>query len=579
MPKKQIKSEDVKILKRILTYLKPFKMVIAAIILLIIFSSLISIIQPLLGKIIMDNGFVAKNVGVVAKYSLITLILVIISQGIELLETVLYSGFNAKFHYFMFKTAFRKMLNFKLNYFDTKNYSEITNNLTTDVDNVTKITDKSSLLIVGQIFKIISGIVGLCVISWKLTILVLCVIPFKYLIVQFLTKKRKKAIKYFLSVYRDFYSWLGDTISGIKEVKLWNLKSREIGKFNKKQRKMIKVNRELSYLDNYNTSAEVILYQLLNYLLYIIGAMMITKNTLTVGGLFAFITYSVYVTSPLSLIINLIYNFANIIPSAKRLFEFFDEEMETRPILGKPEHRYIRLPENGAIRFENVSFEYNSEKKILNNLNFEIAPGEKIAFVGSNGAGKTTLLNLILRFYSPTGGHILFNGTDVSNIKLEDYRSMFSVVSQEPYLFNATIEENVNLRSADLSSVLEALRKSGADTFIGRLADGRNTIVGRNGAKLSGGERQKIAVARVFVNDSPIIVFDEATSNFDCFSDEYLNRVIFSELDEKTVIVITHKSGILKYMDKIFELKDGNISEKGSPAKPYPAETRQTQYI
>ena len=454
------------------------------------------------------------------------------------------------------------MLNFRLNYFDTKNYSEITNNLTTDVDNVTRITDKSSLLIVGQIFKIISGIFGLCVISWKLTILVLCVIPFKYLIVRFLTKNRKKAIKEFLSANRDFYSWLGDTISGIKEVKLWNLKNREIGTFNKKQRKIIKVNRGLSYLDNYNTSAEVILYQLLNYLLYIIGAMMITKNTLTVGGLFAFITYSTYVTSPLSLIINLIYNFANIIPSAKRLFEFFDEDSESRPAIKKSEHHYIEFPQNGTIRFENVSFEYSSDKKVLNDLSFEIAPGEKVAIVGNNGAGKTTLLNLILRFYSPSCGHILLNGTDINKIKLEDYRSMFSVVSQEPYLFNATVEENVDLRSAGSSAVSEALRKSGADTFIGRLADGRNTIVGRNGAKLSGGERQKVAVARVFVSDSPIIVFDEATSNFDCFSDEYLNNVIFSELDEKTVIVITHKSGILKYMDKIFELENGNISEK-----------------
>lgn len=563
-------KSDWKTMKRALAYLKPYKRNISFVILCLLLSSGLNVVQPLLGKAIMDQGLIAKNIAIVFKFAIMILFLVIIDQSISLLETKYLAGLSARYSYDLFRVAFRKMLNLQTDFFTKKNYAEITNTITVDVNNVSKITDKTTFLIVGQVFKVASGIAGLCIINWKLGLIVLGVAPIKYGIVRFLTAMRKRTFREYLDQSRDFYGWFGDVVSGIREIKLWGLQHIQIGKFVRKQKKIINSNIRLAYVDSYNQTSETILYQLLTCLLYIIGAIYICGGTFTVGGLFAFITYSVYVTGPISLITNLIYNCANIIPSAKRLFEFFDMQTENTAQIAKESSvikqnvfpMYKEGNDNTLIRFSNVKFAYAANRPVLRNVSFTVDTGEKIAITGANGAGKSTIINLLLRFYQPDSGTITFGGKEIQDIQLADYRNLFAVVSQEPYLFNTTIRENIDLKGKCSDKLLmEACKKSATNDFIERLPKKFDTMVGRNGTRLSGGERQKVSVARVFVRDSPVILFDEATSNFDSFSDGYLNEVIFNELRDRTVLFITHKTSILHSMDRVFRLENGMIFE------------------
>lgn len=554
-------KENKELYIRLFKLLKPYFKKISLIFACIIVSAGINMLIPLLSKQIMDNGLLVKNFNVVVKFSLITMAIVLIEQAIGLLETKYFSYVNSIFQYSLLKMAFKHLQKLKLSYFNNTNFSEIMGNIGMDVGNISRICDKGTFIIISQVFRIIGGLIGLLIIDWKLTLIVLFVAPVRYFIVNFLAKKRKDMFEEFMEYNRDFSSWYGDTISGMKEIKLCGLDRIKTGEFIKKQRKIVKMNIKMAFLDKFNEYSESVVFQGISSALYILGAYMAFRNDLTIGGLFAFLTYSSYVIGPISAILNIGYNFSNIIPSTKRFFEFLD--METEGGINRGNH--VRLADNqvrGDIRFEDVSFSYKEEEKILNKINLNINAGEKIAIIGANGSGKSTLINLLLRFYKPQEGKILVDGIDINNIRLRDYRSLISVVSQDLYLFNTTIENNISTGSkADSSIISKAAVRSGAFDFIKDMPLKYKSEVGRNGSRLSGGQRQKIAMARAFARHSKILILDEATANYDVESEAYVNKMLTTEFKDSTVLVISHKPDILTKVDKIWMVHEGNIQE------------------
>jgi len=556
-----ISEENVVIFKRIFKLLKPYIKKISVIFVCIIASAAVNMFFPLLSKQIMDNGLLKSDFGIVAKFSLFTFGLVLVDQAIGLIETKYFSYVNSMFQYSLQKTAFKHLLKLKLQYFNNINFSEIMGNIGMDVGNISRVCDKGTFIVISQIFRIIGGLVGLLLIDWKLTIIVIFVVPIRYFTVKFLAKKRKEMFKQYIEYNRDYSSWYGDTITGIKEIKLLGIQRIKIGEFIKKQKNIVKMNIRLAFLDKFNEYSETIVFQAINGALYILGAYIAFHNGVTIGGLFAFLTYSAYVIGPISAILNIGYNFSNIIPSAKRFFEFLDMDAETED-KNKNFARLAYGQVEGRIKFENVSFSYKEDKQILNNINIEINPGEKIAIIGANGSGKSTLINLLLRFYKPEAGKIEIDGKDINNINLKDYRNLISVVSQDLYLFNTSIEENIFIGlKKDQSKMDKAAQRSGAYEFIKNMPLKYKSEVGRNGSNLSGGQRQKIAVARAFAREAKILILDEATANYDVESETYLNQLLASGFKDKTVLVISHKPDILTKVDKIWVLDSGGINE------------------
>jgi len=554
-------KEEKNLYIRLFKLLKPYFKKISIIFVCIIVSAGINMLIPLLSKQIMDNGLLVKNFNLVVKYSVFTFLIVMIEQAIGLIETRYYSYVNSVFKYTLTKMAFKHLQKLKLQYFNNTNFSEIMSNIGMDVGNISMICDRGTFIILSQILRIVGGLIGLLVIEVKLTLIVLLVVPIRYFTVKMMAKKRKAMFSEYLEYNRDYAMWYGDVISGIKEIKLLGIERIKIGEFIRKQRNIVKINIKMAFLDKFNEYSETIVYQGINCLMYILGAYIVFYNGLTIGGLFAFITYSTYVIGPISAILNLGYNFSNIIPSAKRFFEFLD--METEVDLNKKNTlRLDNIDVHGNINFENVSFSYDNGEKILNNINFNISSGEKVAIIGANGSGKSTLINLILRFYKPQEGKITIEGIDINDVNLRDYRKLISVVSQDPYLFNTTVEENISAGSGrDVSIINEAAVKSGAYEFIDDLPLKFKSEVGRNGSKLSGGQRQKVAMARAFARNSKILILDEATANYDMESEAYVNQLLTTDFKDTTVIVISHKPDILKKVNKILVLKEGSVRE------------------
>lgn len=548
-----MKTDNHQILIRILSYLKPYIKHFILIGILLSFSTIIGFIQPLVIQHITDDGMVQKSMSIIISSSAILVLLVVSGQVISIAQSYFFANIHNTSYSAIFHQVFHKLLRMKKSYFEDKNNSEILSSLQMDVSQVASITDQYVTNTVSYLFKIISGLIGLSVISWQLTLLVIAMVPIKIILVKYFSKRQEKAMEDMIDQSREFSQWFGDIVNGVDEVKLWGLADSCEKKFSARQQRLLRLQKGNTMISCWNGFWESLLEWSVTIFLYLIGGVMVCNGTLSIGSVFAFASYSWYVTGPVAALINLKMMFARILPSARRLFAFLDAEPEKDD--GRDSIALVHPPK---LELQNVKFDYDGTRSILNGIHLTINPGEKIAIIGQNGSGKSTILNLLLRFFEPKSGQILVNGLPADRFSLEEYRSMFSVVSQEPYLFLGNILENVDLKGGVQEAKMEkVLRESGVESFLERMPDGAKTRIGVNGAKLSGGEKQKLAVARALLKDAPIVILDEATSGFDVESRQYLHDVIMHEMKDKTVIMITHHYDSLDGMDRVYRLDNG----------------------
>ncbi|WP_322174543.1 ABC transporter ATP-binding protein [Acutalibacter caecimuris] len=542
---------------RVLSYLKPFKKEFLLAGILLALATAIGFLQPLLIRQITDRGMLAQDLPVLYRAVALLALLVALNQAVEMAQTRLFVQVHNRSLYGIFRQVFQKLLRLKKPYFEDKNNAEILSFLQMDVSQVASITDRYTVMSVSYVFRIVSGLAGLLVISWKLTLIVLAMVPLKVLLVRRFSKRQEKAMDKMIESSRDFSQWFGDNIEGIDEIKLWNLFESREKAFQSRQRDLLALQKGNAMIDAWNTLWESLLEWSVTLLLYLAGGFLICRGGLTVGSVFAFVSYSWYVTGPVSALLNLKMYFARILPSARRLFRFLDMEPEPDTGTGRVGNRPPRLA------FQDVSFAYQADRPILQGACFHVEPGEKVAIIGQNGSGKSTVLNLLLRFYTPEAGEITADHVPVSRLALAGYRSLFSVVSQEPYLFLGDIAGNIDLTGqASPEEVAAAMDTSGVAAYLQHMPQGEKTQVGRNGARLSGGEKQKLAVARALLKDAPVVILDEATAGFDVESDAYLHDVIVNQMAGKSVIMITHHYEHLEGMDRVYRLEGGRLYEE-----------------
>ncbi|KHD13717.1 ABC transporter ATP-binding protein [Clostridium butyricum] len=555
---------DKDIIKKLLLLFKPHIKSIMILICCLILSSIFNLFVPLIQKEIMDEGFIKNNFRITILYTLITFLLVVIDKIVTVSKECVRTDIYAKLTYLLKEKAYNHISKLNIGYFNNTNYAETLNNINMDVENISRICEDNSFFAISEVFKIIGGIIGLIIISWKLTIIVLFFIPLKYIIVKYFAKQRQRLQEDFIENNSSFANWFGDTIGGIREIRLFNILENKLDEFRTEQNRIIKTEKNMIRLDSKSIALESVVMQLMIMFIYIIGAKLILNLELTVGSIFAFTIYSNYVITPISSILNIKYMLAGIIPSTKRFYEFLEleEEEYTHSIIDIDNEN--NLPVKAGIKFKDVCFTYPDKRSVLKNMNFSIDPGEKVAIIGTNGAGKSTILNLMLRFYKPSEGLITLNNINIEDINIQDYRNYISVVSQQVYLFNQSIRHNITLYSNVSEDVFNrAIYDSQLSELIYSMSSD-NFNVGQNGKMLSGGEKQKIALARALVQDRPILVFDEATSNLDIESEININKLLNTRFKEKTVVIVTHRTEILKNVDKIILIEDGEIQQIGS---------------
>ena len=381
-----------------------------------------------------------KKMSVLVRAVLALAALVLLNQAGEMPQTRVFADVHNASFYALFQQAFQKLLHLKKSYFEDKNNAEILSFLQMDVSQVSSITDRYTIMSVGYVFRIISGLIGLFIISWKLAL----IIALRWCRSNSCWCARfrsggEKAMEEMLESSRDFSRWFGDNLNGVDEIKLWNLFESRDKAFREKQQKVLRLQKRDTMIDAWNTLWESLLEWGVTLLLYLIGGIMICSGSLTIGAVFAFASYSGYVTGPVSALMNLKMYFAHVLPrqsgcSASSIWR-------SKRMRGKLHCR--RAP---RLAFEHVGFRYEENRENPAGRQLPRGAGRKIAIIGQNGSGKSTILNLLLRFYEPRTGAVLVDGCDVRAFSLESYRGLFSVVSQEPYLFFGSVAENIDLR-------------------------------------------------------------------------------------------------------------------------------------
>lgn len=552
---------DKNVLVFIFKLIKPFKIRILVITVCMIVVSFLSILYPMLQRILFDDGLVRGNINIVIQYTLLILGLYVVEQIIAFIQFTCYQIINKQISFKLMYEAVNHSIRLKMSYHKDNNFLKIIGNVQGDVTSISQIINTGLLQTALSFFKIIGGIIGLCLIDWRLTFCVLMIAPFEMMSKNRISSKKQKYLKKYMKVNENFSIWFGEIFKNIEVIKLWNLQDKRMKEFESLKKEMIVYEKKMEYSDNFANISSQTLGMIFTHGINLLGAIFIMQNQLTIGGLFAFISYSTYVLQPVSSLTNLLYMLNSSKPAFKRYMEYFDNDIECEEgIELKDESMEIE-----KIIFDNVVFAYENKKSILNSVNFSIKKGEKIGFIGLNGSGKTTIINLLLRFFEPTSGVIQLNGINIQNIALDEYRKIFCVMNQGSSLFDDTIRNNVNiLENLSEDEIYYFLNLTTSTEFIKSLPKGIDSSVGFNGGKISGGEKQKVALARTLAKRGRILILDEATANFDLSAEMKFDQYIMQCNLYDIIIIISHREDILKRLDKIFYIDSGVICDFGS---------------
>lgn len=545
------------IIKNILKLFSPYKKNIIVIIFTMVLTSLISIINPLFRQSLVDNGILQNDMKIVGTTIIIILLLSGLQMGFEYVQMINCTYISQMIPFQLYKKSFNKLLKLKITYFENESYYKIIENLRFDITSISTIADQNTLFAISQTLNVIGGIIGLTIISWKLTLLVIIAIPLKLFITNYFIKCKSNIFRSLMVKIEKSNDWLGDILNNIEVVKLWNLYENTNRKFIEFQQNIINSRKKNIYMDKFNSMSSNGIDIFLNIAIYYFGGVLIINKEITLGGFFAFLSYTTYVLGSISLLNFVKYTTAEIKPAYSRYSQFMqldEEDIDSEKTIANVDSPSI-------IRFKNVSLSRN-DKEVINNISFEIRKGEKVALWGENGSGKTSLINLLLRFYTPDKGEILIDNTNIENIDIISYRNNISVITQNTKLFNQSIHENVDPhKKHNKEEIIEAFQQWGMHDLIKRLNNRLDEKVGSNGSKLSGGEKQKLAAIRAYFKKGNILILDEPTANYDEESTKVFNEIINLQKDYNFLIIVTHEREILKQMDKIILMSNGKIDK------------------
>ena len=495
-------------------------------------------------------------------YTLIALY--IISAIFNYIEAVSMTIVSNKFANKLRKNISHKINKLPLKYFDKTSNGDILSRITNDVDTMSSSMDQSLSSLVSAIALFLGTTIMMFITNWimSLTAIISSLIGFIFMFLIL-----GKSQKYFSLRQKELGALNGhieEVYSGLNVVKSYNGEKLVNEKFDNLNQKMYEANRKSRFLSS-------LMMPLMNFVgnfgyvaVCVVGALLTSKNIITFGVIVAFITYVRLFTSPLTQIAQSMTNLQTTAAASERVFEFLDEveltdESNLKKVLRKQDVK-------GKVEFKNVSFTYdNNETPTIKNFSATAKPGQKIAIVGPTGAGKTTMVNLLMKFYEINDGDILIDGTSIHDLTRENIHSLFTMVLQDTWLFEGTVKENITYNRKNISNkrVEEVCKTVGVDHFIKTLPHGYDTILTDN-ESISAGQKQLLTIARGMIEDSPLLILDEATSNVDTRTEELVQKAMDNLTKGKTSFIIAHRLSTIKNADLILVMKDGNIVEQGT---------------
>ncbi len=458
--------------------------------------------------------------------------------------------------------AFKKLEILPLKFLDSKAYGDIVSRVISDVD-----TFADGLLMgFTQLFTGVITIVGtlilMLVTNVPIALLVVCLTPVSFLVAKFIAKSTYTMFKAQSEARGEQTALIEEMIGNQKIVKTFSQEEAAQEKFNVINEKLGKCSLKAIFFSTITNPSTRFVNSLVYAGVGVLGAYVAIRGGITVGRLSCLLSYANQYTKPFNEISGVITELQHAVVCASRIFALIEEE----PQIPDAADARVLGDVQGHVVMENVDFQYVPDKKLIQDFNLKVEPGQRVAIVGPTGCGKTTVINLLMRFYDVNDGSIQVEGTDIRNITRGSLRTNFGMVLQDTWLRSGTIEENIKMgkRSADREEVIRAAKAAHADSFIRRLPDGYDTVINEDGGSLSQGQKQLLCIARVMLCLPPMLILDEATSSIDTRTEIKIQKAFASMMQGRTSFIVAHRLSTIKEADIILVMKDGNIIEQGN---------------
>nr|WP_296482683.1 ABC transporter ATP-binding protein [uncultured Acetatifactor sp.] len=461
----------------------------------------------------------------------------------------------------MRRSLYYKIQTLSLSFINNRKPGELLNRVSQDTNQIRRFMEEVFGEMFSTLLTMTVSLIVMFMISWKMTLLSLVFVVIVFIVTKAFWHHIRSIFHRQWLKADDLASNLQDIISGMRVVKSFGKEEKEAARFQKKTEEFAAINKK-------NEIFWAVFFPILTFLLgagsYIavyFGGMDVLNGRMTLGELVQFITYCGYLFGPLSWMTHMPRMVMQMITSLNRIYDVLDEE----PVIADSEDsREFSI--EGAFTFENVSFGYHTYEPVLENISFQVSPGEMIGLVGASGTGKSTLINLIMRLYDVDQGKITIDGEDIRKVKTESLHSQLGVVLQETFLFSGSILANIRFarQDASLAEVIQAAKAANAHDFICKTPDGYNTYVGEHGYNLSGGERQRIAIARAILNNPRLLILDEATSALDTESEFLIQQALDRLVKGRTTFAIAHRLSTLRNADRLVVIDRHGVAEIGT---------------
>ncbi|WP_312475607.1 ABC transporter ATP-binding protein [Neobacillus sp.] len=561
-------------LKRLIGYLKPHKLQLLSVLITAIISTVFAIVSPkIMGKATtkLFEGLMMKLRGVpgakidfdyIGQIVLLLIGLYILSAAFAYIQQYIMAGVAQKTVYNLRKEVEEKLNRLPLKYFDSRTHGEILSSAVNDVDNISTTLQQSLTQLITSVVTLIGVIVMMLSISPLMTLIVVLTLPLSFVAIMKIAKKSQTYFKGQQKSLGQLNGHVEEMYTGHKVIKVFGQEQKSIEKFEETNEALYQSGWKAQFMSGMIMPLMSFINNIGYVLVSVVGGILVTKKAIEIGDIQAFIQYARQFSQPITQTANIANVIQSTIASAERVFEILDETEEVPEAVAATE---IVTPK-GEVRFEHVSFGYNENEPLIDDMNIDVKPGQRVAIVGPTGAGKTTLINLLMRFYEINSGKIVIDGIDTRDLKREHLRGLFGMVLQDTWLFNSSIRENIayGREGATEAEIVAAARAANADHFIRTLPEGYDTILNEEASNISQGQKQLLTIARAILANPAILILDEATSSVDTRTEVQIQKAMNHLMKGRTSFIIAHRLSTIRDADLILVMNQGSVIEKGN---------------
>ena len=562
--------DNRKAIKNILGLLSDYKLKLTVTVICALISTVFSIVAPLLigqATTTIFNGInnIIHNTGTIDFTTLINLLVVvvilyIVSALFSYLQSYLLVEISIDISYNLRQRLMDKITHLPVEQISENKRGDILSRITNDVDSLQNGITQAFLQMLTAVITIVGVFIMMLSINVWMTLATIILVPTAFLVIRFITKHSQSYFLKQLVFKGSLNAQIEETFTGHDIIRAFSMEADSIEKFNQDNDSWYTHEWKSQFYSSLNGPLMNFISNFAYVVIAVLGAVMVLERAIAVGDILAFFQYIKNFTRPIQQITRVMNLIQTAMAASERIFEFLEYPDEQNPST-----RQLRELKD-EISFENVSFSYTPNEKIIKNLSFKVKKGEQVAIVGETGAGKTTIVKLLMRFYDVDSGSIKIDGVDIAEYDKNSVRSLIGMVLQDSWLFSDTLSENIrygNLESVE-DEIIDASRQVYADNFIRQLPDGYESILNEDSDNISHGQKQLLTIARTVISKKEVLILDEATSSVDTRTEKLIQKAMDKLMEGKTSFIIAHRLSTIKNADKIIVIENGEIIEQGT---------------